>query len=105
MAYTQQTWTNNVTVVDKAHMDTIENAIATTAGSDQIPAAQKIVWAGDTNLYRVAAGYLCSDQSIYAKGEFCGGHTTGRQIIIGNQSNSNPTITFGSAGDTNLYRS
>jgi len=106
MTYTQQVWVNNSTPVDKAHMDVIENALATVPGVDQLVAAQQIKWAGDTNLYRSAAGQLKTDGTLNVVADLLARLGAAGQVAVGNQGPSNEAgLRFGSAADTNLYRS
>lgn len=61
--------------------------------------------AGDTSLYRSAANTLKTDDQITSAERITGSIGSVAQVIIGDQTYSDARITFGSAGDTNLYRS
>jgi hypothetical protein len=65
MTYTATNWVEGVTTLGPTNMNKIETGIATVSGLDQLAAAQRIVWATDTNLYRSAAGWVKTDGSLF----------------------------------------
>lgn len=71
----------------------------------------KLLWGGgaaipDVNLYRYNADYLRTDDSFLAADEIYAKHTNARQVGMGGVGPGGEAgLTFGSAGDTNLYRS
>lgn len=77
----------------------------------QRDAAGKHSWgsgalAVDTNLYRSTANILKTDSNFYSISEIRASEGTSARTRIGNVGPSNESgILFGSAGDTNLYRS
>jgi hypothetical protein len=76
-----------------------------------IDAAGKMSWgaggaaAADVTLFRSGAGVLQTDQSLYAAGAFTAGLGSSGQIYIPGSFSGTPTIFFGTALDTNFYRS
>jgi len=61
--------------------------------------------APDTNLYRSAAGTLKTDGTLQAAGPMAASQGTTAVVWLGNQGPAGAAgMTFGSAGDTNLYR-
>lgn len=61
--------------------------------------------ATDTNLYRSTTGILKTDGQIYAVGNLCAKQGLAAQVYLGDRGPSSEAgITFGSAGDTTLYR-
>src|SRR5215471_16201013 len=98
------TFVDNSTPLNAANMNLLEqtprkgaaNGYAGLDGSQNLPlvAGGKIIWAGDTNLYRSAASFLQTDGSLLV----------GRQLSV-DFGNTGQKIYFGSAADTNVYRS
>lgn len=73
-------------------------------GDGDLAVSGKIVWApGDTNLYRSAANTLRTDDSFEAALDITARPGTAMQTRIGNVA-GNAGVYFGSALDTNLYR-
>jgi len=100
------------------HISAVGRFFARVGTSEQIALGEngtiKFGSAGDTNLYRLAANTLKTDSFLDVQGLFKAqyGRITTRyggpdQITIGDKGGdgATPTIVFGSAGDTNLYRS
>lgn len=61
--------------------------------------------AADTNLYRSAAGELKTDNWLESAQRIIANHGSVNAVYVGLQPGVGPGITFGSAQDTNLYRS
>lgn len=59
---------------------------------------------GDTNLYRFGANQLKTDSYIYSATAIYANHGAATQIGLVAQAGTQAGVTFGSAGDTNLYR-
>ncbi len=59
----------------------------------------------DTNLYRAAADTLATDDKLYSALAVGASVSTVNQVLVGNVGNARPEVLFGSALDTNLYRS
>lgn len=75
-------------------------ALGTTLGWGATPGGTSI----DTNLYRSAAGILKTDGTFRAASGFVSFDGASAQIAIGSNAGV-PTMWFGNATDTNLYRS
>src|SRR5215471_56965 len=98
------TFVDNSTPLNAANMNLLEqtprkgaaNGYAGLDGSQNLPlvAGGKIIWAGDTNLYRSAASFLKTDGNLVA----------GADLFVGNNSSTQAQLVFGSAADTKLYR-
>src|SRR5262245_45188488 len=115
MAYAPTAWVDGVTPVNAANMNKIETGLDLVdafvgTGPDLTIPGDMTVQGGDgntradTNLYRAAANQLQTDDAFFAKGNLVAYLGGTYQVNIGNVS-SLPGMTFGSAQDTNLYRS
>lgn len=87
----------------------VGDAPTTTAGFVAMPSTGGLRWwdgtsSFDTNLYRSAADTLKTDDSLRAGINLVARDGLATQVNIGDVG-GNPTILFGSANDTNLYRS
>lgn len=70
------------------------------------PAARVLSWGGDTNLYRGGANTLRTDDNFDAMQDVAAGVGGASQVAIGARGAGGLAgVMFGSAGDTNLYRS
>lgn len=100
--------TDDVFRSDKAIIAETGNAGQVALGQ-QGPANQagiKFGSAADTNLYRGAADTLKTDDEFYAVGQVAAKNGAASQVLIGNLGPGGEAgALFGSAGDTNLYRS
>ena len=121
MAYTATNWVEGVTTLGPTNMNKIEAGIATVAGIDQLASGQQIKWAGDTNLYRSAAGVLQSDSQfvvsnqagLYVNNTSTAGWVLRAQIAgdttVKFRLGADGAMSWGPGGgvgvDTNLYRS
>src|SRR5262249_58569906 len=102
------TYVDGSTPLDAAHMNALQQKVEKGlangylgldgSGNVALAAAARVVWAGDTNVYRLAAGAVVTDGEFHARQGGAG------QVGVGTSATA-ATILFGSAGDTNLYRS
>ncbi len=66
----------------------------------------RFIWGGDTNLYRATANLLKTDDSLHVVGDLATGvGDAARQVQITSFQGLYPALVFGTAADTNLYRS
>jgi hypothetical protein len=135
MPYSPTTWVEGVTTLGPTNMNHLETGVANALAADAVTAAgtrilaSKLVgtdaqpafrilgsgeidWgpggstAADTNLYRSAAGILTTDGGLRAGGDLRANSGTANQVWVGHTGGALAAqITFGSAVDTNLYRS
>jgi len=115
MPYTPTNWVEGVTTLGPTNMNKIETELVALdtgkanidgSGNILLSATGQIIWAGDTNLYRSSAAMLKTDSDFVLGKALWANQGTGSEVVVGsNGSATTSGIYFGSARDTNLYRS
>lgn len=108
-AYVPLNWVDNVTDANAANMNHLEAGVAAAlpkvaGAADPITGTVYFGALADTNLYRASANVLKTDSVFQAGLDVYAQMGLSTQIRVGNSS-GNPTVEFGSALDTRIYRS